>query len=256
MSHCSTSLTPFTYHNHPVRTLQHADGTTWWVAADVCAVLEIRNVSQACKRLDTDERDALCFSDTTGRQQEVLMVNEPGLYKILLRSNKPEAKAFQRWVTHEVLPQIRQTGAYGQPPPETLHNPVLQALAETMRAQISMMTQIDHAEHRAMVAEATALRAEGKADLAIAEMRLMTIEDFVLINGLLRQLPRTQWPTYVTWLKEFCQAHGLQIRKDPLPGRLWGGENVYPITALGALLRYEQTRPRQVTLLHPSRSGI
>ena len=238
-----TALTPFTYHNQPVRTMQHADGTTWWVAADVCAVLEIRNVSQVCKRLDDDEKDAICFADSVGRQQDILIVNEPGLYKILLRSNKPEAKAFQRWVTHEILPQIRQTGSYGHPALPAVQNQALQAI-------IDMAVQLDRTEQRAILAEATAIRAEGKADMALAEIRVMTLEEFVMANGLLRQLPQQHWQGYAQWLKAFCQAHGLSIRKDPVPGRPWTGENVYPITALGALLRYEQTRPRQVPFVH------
>jgi len=82
------------------------------------------------------------------------------------------------------------------------------------------------------------------------ETRRMTLEDFVMANGLLRQLPRPQWPEYVTWLKSFCQAYSLNVQKDPVPGRPWEGENAYPITALGALLRHEQTRPRQLGLIH------
>lgn len=83
--------------------MQHADGTTWWVAADVCAVLGLSNPSKACERLDADERD-ITLSDTPSGQQEMLIVNEAGLYALILRSRKKEAHAFQRWVTHEVLP--------------------------------------------------------------------------------------------------------------------------------------------------------
>ena len=241
-----TSLIPFTYQNQSVRTAQHADGTTWWVAADVCAVLEIRNVSQVCKRLDADEKDAICFSDSVGRQQELLIVNEPGLYKILLRSNKPESKAFQHWVFHEVLPQIRKTGSYGQTPTPTVHNQEIQVLIDTL-------VRLDRTEQLAIRADATATRAEDKADLALAEIRVMTLEEFVMANGLLRQLPKSHWQSYAHCLREFCQVHGLSVRKDPVPGRPWNGENAYPITALGALLHYEQTRPRQVALIHPRR---
>src|SRR5882672_2735676 len=109
----STALTPLTYHNQPVRTMQHADGTTWWVAADVCAVLGLSNPSKACERLRSDERDALTLSYTPGGPQETLLVNEPGLYRLIMRSRKKEAEAFQHWVFHEVLPQIRKTGSYG-----------------------------------------------------------------------------------------------------------------------------------------------
>lgn len=84
------------------------DGEPWFVAADVCRALEHSNVSSALERLDDDERSKL----NLGRQGETNIVNEPGLYTLVLGSRKPEAKAFKRWITHEVLPSIRKTGAY------------------------------------------------------------------------------------------------------------------------------------------------
>jgi phage anti-repressor protein len=116
--------------------------------------------------------------------------------------------------------------------------------------------EAEQARREARAAKSAAAQAENKADLALAEVRMMTLEDFVLSNGLLRQLPRAQWPGYVAWLKDFCQAYSLAIRKDPVPGRSWETENAYPLTALGALLRHEQTRPRQVTLIHPRERNV
>lgn len=84
------------------------DGEPWFVAVDVCRALEHSNVSSALERLDDDERSKL----NLGRQGETNIVNEPGLYTLVLGSRKPEAKAFKRWITHEVLPSIRKTGAY------------------------------------------------------------------------------------------------------------------------------------------------
>jgi len=225
-----------------VRTLQRDNGSIWWVVTDVCTALGVSNPSKACERLTADEKDTLTLSDTVGRPHETLLVNEPGLYRLIMRSRKKAAEAFQHWVFHEVLPQIRMTGAYGQPVVPQVQNPILQTL-------IDNMIQLDRTEQLARQAEKAARRAEDKADMALAEIRVMTLEDFVLSNGLLRQLPRVQWPIYVAWLKDFCQAYTLVVRKDPVPGRPWEMENVYPITALGALLRHEQTRPRQVDLL-------
>jgi len=107
----TTDLSLFQFEGRNIRTFVDEHGMTWWIAADVCATLEMRNVSQVCKRLDADEK-GLHFLYTLGGPQENMIVNEPGLYKLLLRSNKKEAKAFQRWVTHEVLPQVRRTGTY------------------------------------------------------------------------------------------------------------------------------------------------
>lgn len=84
------------------------EGQPWFVAADVCRVLELSNPTVAVERLDEDERAKL----NLGRQGEGTIVNEPGLYTLVLGSRKPEAKAFKRWITHEVIPSIRQTGGY------------------------------------------------------------------------------------------------------------------------------------------------
>lgn len=84
----------------------------WFVASDVCAVLELSNVSQAVSRLESWMKDDITTNDVIGREQSMLTVNEPGLYALVFTSRKPEAKAFQRWVFSEVLPSIRKTGQY------------------------------------------------------------------------------------------------------------------------------------------------
>ncbi|MFW9594008.1 MAG: Bro-N domain-containing protein, partial [Macromonas sp.] len=90
------------------------DGEPWFVAADVCAALEIGNVSMAANRLDADEKD-ISTVDTLGGAQELVVINESGLYSLILTSRKPEAKKFKKWVTSEVLPSIRKTGSYTAP---------------------------------------------------------------------------------------------------------------------------------------------
>ena len=95
-----------------VRIVTGEDGEPWWVAADVCAVLGVANVAQAMSRLDEDERDDVISNDVIGRKQSVTVVNESGLYSLILGSRKPEAKAFKKWVTSEVLPAIHKTGSY------------------------------------------------------------------------------------------------------------------------------------------------
>jgi anti-repressor protein len=96
-----------------VRTVK-LDGEPWFVAVDVCRALEIQNSRDALTRLDDDEKGVVS-TDTLGGQQEMSIVNEPGLYSLVLGSRKPEAKAFKRWITHEVIPSIRQHGAYMTP---------------------------------------------------------------------------------------------------------------------------------------------
>ncbi len=87
------------------------DGEPWFVAADVCRALELGNSRQALARLDDDEKGVILM-DTPGGKQEMSIVNEPGLYTLVLGSRKPEAKAFKRWITHEVIPSIRKSGGY------------------------------------------------------------------------------------------------------------------------------------------------
>lgn len=81
------------------------NGEPWFVAKDVCECLELTNASQTLSYLDDDERDIIS-NDTPGGKQNMLIVSEPGLYSLVLRSRKPEAKAFKRWIVHEVLPAI------------------------------------------------------------------------------------------------------------------------------------------------------
>lgn len=108
------------------------NGEPWFVAADVCKTLELSNPTVAVERLDEDERAKL----NLGRQGEGTIINEPGLYALVLGSRKPEAKAFKRWITHEVIPAIRKHGGYLTPEKveEALLNPdVLIRLATELK---------------------------------------------------------------------------------------------------------------------------
>ena len=113
------------------------DGEPWFVAADVCRALEIGDTHKAVERLDNDEKGRSLIP-TLGGEQELLIVNEPGLYTLVLGSRKPEARAFKRWITHEVIPSIRKHGGYLTPPTiaELLENPdTIVELALTLKAE-------------------------------------------------------------------------------------------------------------------------
>ena len=84
----------------------------WFCAKDVCDILEIKNVTQAVQRLEEDERSMF----NIGRQGNTNFINESGLYTLILRSDKPEAKPFRKWITSEVIPAIRKTGKYEEKP--------------------------------------------------------------------------------------------------------------------------------------------
>lgn len=106
-----TQIIPFNFEDNEVRTIRDESGEPWFVANDVCKVLEIANPRDAVARLDDDEKGVVS-TDTLGGRQSVTIVNEPGLYTLVLSSRKKEAKAFKRWIVHEVLPAIRKTGQY------------------------------------------------------------------------------------------------------------------------------------------------
>lgn len=164
-----TELVPFSYSGQQVRTLVDFDGNTWFVAADVCAVLGIRNVSDATRSLDADERSTIA---STEGGPDRLIISEAGLYTLLIRSRRPEAKPFRRWVTHEVLPSIRRTGAYGATPvAEVVPAAPAPTGIDLLRA---MVDQIATAHDASVLALATST--EAKDEARVANARLDAIE--------------------------------------------------------------------------------
>lgn len=109
----NNEIQQFDFRGASLRTLTDKAGEPWFVAKDVCDILELTNPAVALQSLDDDEKTNLSNSyvwSESGRRP--LIISEPGLYRLVMRSRKPEAKEFQRWVTHEVLPSIRRTGGY------------------------------------------------------------------------------------------------------------------------------------------------
>lgn len=113
-------LQTFNFSDKSVRVVLK-DGEPWWVAKDVCDILELDQVSRAVERLDTDERRLIQIPHPQAPESSLNVngINESGLYNLILSSRKPEAKTFRKWVTSEVLPQIRKTGAYTAIPEPT-----------------------------------------------------------------------------------------------------------------------------------------
>ena len=131
------TITPFNFEGTPVRTIQ-INGETQFVAADVCAALDLPDTHKAIARLDDDEKGRNSIP-TPGGQQEMSVVNESGLYNLVLGSRKPEAKRFKRWVTSEVLPTIRKTGSYGKLVAPTIP----QSLSAALRLAADQSDQIE-----------------------------------------------------------------------------------------------------------------
>lgn len=107
------ALETIVYQENPVR-MQVIDGQLWFVAKDVCDILDLSNPRKAVAALDDDEK-GVTTSDTPGGKQQVNIVNESGMYALIFQSRKPSARGFRKWVTSEVLPSIRRYGRYAAP---------------------------------------------------------------------------------------------------------------------------------------------
>ena len=106
------AIVNFAFDEHLVRAVEK-DGEPWFVGKDICAALAIRDYHQALETIDDDERGG-CSVPTPSGDQTMIVVSEPGVYRLVFRSRKPEAERFKRWLAHEVLPALRRTGHYGQ----------------------------------------------------------------------------------------------------------------------------------------------
>lgn len=128
----------FEYNGRAIRVVMQ-DGEPWFVAKDVCEVLEHTNSRMALERLDDDEKGVSTVY-TPGGPQEMAVVNEAGLYALVMTSRLPEAKAFRRWITHDVLPQIRRTGAYVQQPASLEDLIIMQAQSvKELKARVAQL---------------------------------------------------------------------------------------------------------------------
>lgn len=108
-----TAIQPFAFDDHLVRVVE-IDSEPWFVGKDVCAVLDIVKHHQALDRLDADERGT-CIVGTPSGEQDMVVVSEPGVFRLIFTSRKPEAERFKRWLAHEVLPALRRNGFYDMP---------------------------------------------------------------------------------------------------------------------------------------------
>ena len=196
-------LTIFNYEGNTVRTVMK-DGNPWWVRKDVCSVLEIGNSRDVMARLDSDEK-GVDIIDTPGGKQEVSIINESGLYSVILVSRKPEAKKFKRWVTHEVLPSIRRHGLYATD--ELLANPdfLIQALQELKaeRAKnVELTTTISIQEQQI---------AEMKPKASYYDV-VLNCKDAVSITTIAKDYGKSG-----RWFNEYLHNLGVQFRQ----GKIW-----------------------------------
>ena len=142
------------------------DGEPWFVAVDVCKALSITNHRDALGRLDEDEK-GVALTDTLGGKQNLTIVNEPGLYTLVLGSRKPAAKAFKRWITHEVLPALRKTGRYSIEDESDPPSPVYETKRTSVGEVASLLLQLKQIQ-----------KAQGASSRKIAKTALCICQQF------------------------------------------------------------------------------
>ncbi|WP_280192994.1 phage antirepressor [Nocardia farcinica] len=161
----SADLMPFKYGDTTVRTVV-IDGEPWFVLADLCRVLDLTNPTMVADRLESDALSTAEVIDSMGRTQQARIVSESGMYEVIFLSRKPEARLFRRWVTAEVIPSIRKTGAYATQPALTEDELIHRALEVSARRVAQLTEKVAELEPKAQVA-AKLLDAEG--DLSVRD---------------------------------------------------------------------------------------
>lgn len=165
----SNSIQPFTFEGTQVRTVTYETGQTWWVLADVVKALALTSTTRVAERLDSDGVSQTQVIDSLGREQTATIINESGLYEVILRSDKPEAKRFRKWVTADVLPSIRSHGAYMTPE-------VLQRSLLNPDYLIQLATRLKEEQEAREAAET--LSAMQAQRLQIVEPKAKALDDF------------------------------------------------------------------------------
>lgn len=178
----TSAIIPFSSPDYGTIRALTIDGEPWFVAKDVCDALGLSNVTEALRRLDLDEFSSTEVIDSVGRSQSTRIVSEPGLYGLVLSSRKPEAKAFQRWVKHDVLPAIRSHGGYLSPAKveEALTDPdTIIRLAQSLKAERAARAELQRENEtlrpRAALAE-SAIDLSGSMSLTEAARYLAQVD--------------------------------------------------------------------------------
>nr|UVX49662.1 MAG: antirepressor protein KilAC domain [Bacteriophage sp.] len=190
----NTEIQTFNFNNNPVRALTDKNGEPWFIAKDVCDILGHSNASMALDRLDDDERAKF----NLGRQGEANIVNEAGLYALVLGSRKPEARTFKRWVTHEVLPSIRKHGIYAT---ET----TIDQIIANPDFGIRLLTNLKEERAKRIEAENQIKELEPKAQ---ALDDFTNVEDKLLIRDAAKILSNTGTPIKEKQLREWMADNG------------------------------------------------
>ena len=213
----SDAIKLYDFNGSSVRVVQDDKGEPWFIAQDVADILGYRMASDLTRRLDEDERNTHKTRTPSGIQK-MSIINEGGLYSAIIGSNKPEAKAFKRWVTHEVLPEIRKTGGYIHATPEMTDdeimarallaaNKTIERKNDQIREQQRLLQeQAPAVEYCNEVLSATNLHTINSiaVHLGISAIRL---NKFLVDHGLIYKQGDIYCPSFKTRGKGYCDFH-------------------------------------------------
>lgn len=218
------SLSVFKFDDFQVRTISGQDGEPWFVAADVAQALTISRTDDAVSRLDDDEKGTDTIR-TLGGDQQMTVINESGLYSLILTSRKPEAKRFKKWVTSEVLPAIRKTGSYAAQAPKSPGHALLLMAQQFVELEEEQKRQ---AEQVASMSESVAVL-EAKID---TQTKFFSVMAWCNLQG--RSVDAARAAHFGKLAAKFSRENGLDIGKvlDPR----FGAVNSYHKLALAHVL--------------------
>ncbi len=204
----------FNFKGTPITIRLDMEGNPWFDGPEVCNALAIANPSNAYKRLDDDEKTPLHQIEGASPQNGInrIYVSESGLYNLIMRSDKQEARAFKRWITREVLPSIRKTGSYITPsdtPPSALD--IVEGMVKALRNHEDRMRRI-----------------EARQDVQDQEREYMSIVGYAAYNQ--RHIDSTAASQLGRWATRYCKLNNIHIgkKKDALRGWI----NTYPDNVL------------------------
>lgn len=181
MSEYTANIVPFNYDDHQVRVVT-IEGEPWFVLADLCKVLGLaRGAAQVTERLDDGVRQTYPITDSMGRTQQATIVSEPGMYEVVIRSDKPEAVVFRRWLTGTVLPEIRRTGSYNARP--VVSSPEEQMALGLMAAQKMLAAKEEQIAELTPAANSWNKLADAAGDFSVAEAAKILSRDPQITTG-------------------------------------------------------------------------
>ncbi|EIV23256.1 phage antirepressor [Mycobacteroides abscessus] len=210
----------FTYANsQSVRVVRGPEDQPWFVLADLCRVLDIANVGNVLARLSDADKSSIRLTDGTAGNPNKAIVSEPGMYEVVIRSDKPEAAKFRRWITTEVLPAIRKTGTYSRYPAQPTELPSKRQLAQMVidaedRAEAETRARVEaesRAKELAIPASAWSHMADSTGDYAVDDAAKVLSRDpainigrgrlfsFMAAEGwIFRDKSTSRWKAYQT----------------------------------------------------------